>query len=427
MPNGKGRFDAIVVGVGGMGSATVYHLARRGKRVLGLERFDIPHEQGSSHGYTRVIRLAYLENPAYVNLVRRAYELWRDIQQSAGGPLLHINGCVDAGPAGSYLFEGAWQSCLDYDLPHEVLTSAELTRRYPAFHFSAETMALLQPDGGFLLPERCIVAYVNAALAAGAEVHGREAVRAWEPLGDGVRVVTDRRAYEAERLVFTAGAWSQGLVDCLAGLVEAERNAIAWLQPLRPELFTPDRLPVWNLLAEEGRFFGLPIHTVPGFKVGKYHHFEESGEPDQLDREPNRKDETVLRDMVARYFPDGAGPTLSLKVCLFENSPDHHFIIDSHPVYPQVLFAAGFSGHGYKFASVVGEIMADLAEGGRSRHDISFFTIKRFTANGDLEGLRVLPPVPARARDRGAGAPSSGKASEAGPGTLGPAWEEPGQ
>src|SRR5919108_3626492 len=170
------RLDAIVVGVGGMGSAALYHLARRGRRVLGLERFSVPHEMGSSHGVTRIIRLAYYEDPAYVPLLRRAYELWRDLQRTAGDHLLHITGSIDAGPPGSPVFEGSRQSCELHGLPHEVLSSAQLGRRFPGYQLPSETMAVLQPEGGFLLPERCIVAHVNAALALGAEVHGREQV-----------------------------------------------------------------------------------------------------------------------------------------------------------------------------------------------------------------------------------------------------------
>lgn len=188
------RFDVIVIGVGGMGSATAFHLARRGKTVLGLEQFDIPHDQGSSHGLTRIIRLAYYEDPSYVPLLRRSYELWRELQKLVGEQLLYITGSVDAGPPDSLVFQGSLRSAQLHDLPHEVLTSAELTRRFPAYHLPATTVALLQPDGGFLLPERCIVAHVVAAQARGAEIHGREKVLAWESTSDGVRVRTDRGA-----------------------------------------------------------------------------------------------------------------------------------------------------------------------------------------------------------------------------------------
>lgn len=391
------RYDAIVVGVGGMGSAAVYHLASRGRRVLGLERFNIPHTMGSSHGETRIIRLAYYEDPSYVSLMRRAYELWRSLQSRAGEPLLHVTGSVDAGPPGSWVFKGSLQSCLTHDLPHEVLSSAELTARFPGYRLPRETLAVLQPEGGYLLPERCIVSYVEAAQAAGAEIHGRERVRDWEPITDGVRVTTDRAVYHADRLVLTAGAWNAHLLPSLSSVAVPERQVLAWLQPTDLEKFRPGVFPVFNLLVEEGRYYGFPVHGIPGFKFGKYHHFEEAVDPDEFDRDAYPEDEQALRAFARRYFPEGAGPTLSLVTCMFTNTPDRHFLIDVHPEYPQVSFASPCSGHGYKFASVVGEIMADLAERGTTRHDIDLFRLDRFV-------------TPTRSRDRRSGGSRDGRA-----------------
>jgi len=375
-----GRFDVIVAGVGGMGSAVAYHLARRGKRVLGLERFDIPHEMGSSHGITRVIRLVYSEHPSYVPLLRRAYELWDELERRAGERLLHLTGCVDASPPGGAIFEGSRRAAQEHGLAHEVLSGVELRHRFPGFQLPPDTMALLQPRAGFLLAERCLVAHVEAAQAEGAEIRAREPVEGWEVMRDGVRVRTARDVYEASALVVTAGAWAGSLVDRLKGLVTAERQVLAWFQPLKPELFTPERCPVWQFDAQEGRYYGLPVFGVPGFKVGRYHHLEERVDPDRVDREPNQADETILRTFVERYFPQAAGPTMAMKVCLFENSPDEHFIIGRDPAHPQVSFAAGFSGHGFKFCPVVGEIMADLVERGSTPHDVSLFDPARFQA-----------------------------------------------
>lgn len=373
-------YDVIVIGVGGMGSATAYHLARRGQRVLGLERYDVPHEMGSSHGVTRIIRLAYYEHPSYVPLLRRAYTLWRELQQQAGEQLLYITGSIDAGPSGSPVFKDSLRSCELHGLPHEVLTSAELQRRFPAYRLPSDTMALLQPEGGFLLPERCIVAHVTQAQALGAEIHGREQVLGWEATRDGVRVRTDRGTYEAGRLVITAGAWARTLLPELANLAVPERQVLAWLQPSKPELFMPGQFPVFNVLVEEGRYYGFPVFGVPGFKFGRYHHLEEHGDADTIDRTCHPYDEQILRAFASRYFPDGAGPTMMLRACMFTNSPDEHFIIDRLPSFPQVSVFAGCSGHGYKFCSVIGEIMADLAIDGTSRHDISLFRLGRFAA-----------------------------------------------
>ncbi|MQA15696.1 MAG: N-methyl-L-tryptophan oxidase [Pseudonocardiaceae bacterium] len=398
------HFDVIVLGVGGMGSATVYQLARRGKRVLGLERFDIPNTMGSSHGETRIIRLPYYEDPTYVMLVQRAYELWRSLESRAGEQLLHVTGSIDAGPADSWVFTGALRSAVEYDLPHEVLSGAELGERFPGYRLPRETMALYQPDGGFLRPERCIVAHVEAAIAHGAQVHGRERVHDWQPTADGVRVITDKDVYTAERLVVTAGAWNREVLPFLSSLAVPERQVVAWLQPRRPELFTPSRFPVFNALVEEGRFYGFPVYGVPGFKFGKYHHLGEHGDPETLDPAPGAGDEDVLGRFAARYFPDGFGPTMALQTCMFTNSPDHHFLIDLHPVYPQVSFASPCSGHGYKFASVVGEIMADLAVRGTTRHNISLFSLQRFgIPDRRAAGVAAAPP-PRRALGTGAAA-----------------------
>src|SRR6185437_4324619 len=250
-------------------SATIYHLARRGLRVLGLERYDIPHAFGSSHGVNRIIRLAYWENAAYVPLLRRAYELWRALEAGAGEPLLVITGSLDAGPAGSPVFEGSRRSCELHGLAHEVLSSADLRRRFPGYRLPEDTLAVFQPDGGFLMSERCIVAHVVAAQQAGAEVHAREVVEAWEPRGDGAWLRTARGEYTADRLVFTAGAWNGALLPELAPLAIPERQVLAWFQPLNPDIFRPERFPVFNLAVPEGHFYGFPVYSVPGFKIGR--------------------------------------------------------------------------------------------------------------------------------------------------------------
>ena len=376
------RYDAIVIGLGGMGSASAYHLARRGRRVLGLEQFDLLHEQGSSHGLTRIIRLAYHEDPAYVPLLRRSYELWHALEGEAGEPLLITTGSVEGGPEDGPMFTGALRAAELHGLPHEVLTGAELRRRYPAYAgIEDATRVVWQPDGGFLLAERTILAHVRGALAAGADLRFRSPVTSWEATSDGgVRVRVDGAEFEADRLVVCAGAWASSVVPRLAGLVSPERQVLAWLRPTRPELFEPDRFPVFIMDVEEGSFYGFPVHDVPGFKFGWYHHFREPIDPDDPDRTPRPKDEAALRRFAERYFPDGAGPTVMLKACLFENSPDEHFIIDRLPDAPQVVVAAGFSGHGYKFCSVVGEVTADLAIDGATRHDIGFLGLDRFAS-----------------------------------------------
>ena len=282
------RFDVVVVGVGGMGSAALYHLARRGQRVLGLERFDVLHDQGSSHGLTRIIRLAYFEHPDYVPLLRRAYELWRDLEAEAGEQLLHVTGIVEGGEA---IAEGVLRSCAEHDLPHEVLSGREVAARFPAYRLPPDLEVVFQPEGGFVVPERCIVAHVSGALERGGELSARERVLEWEDTGGAIRVRTDRREVEAERLVLTAGAWSQDVARLPEGLVHGVRQALAWFQPSRPELFAPSRMPVFNLALDGEHFYGFPAHGIPGFKLGRYDHFGSGGDPDTISREPTLADE----------------------------------------------------------------------------------------------------------------------------------------
>jgi sarcosine oxidase len=373
------KYDVIVIGVGGMGSATCWQLAKRGQRVLGLERFDIPHAMGSSHGISRIIRLPYYEDPAYVALLYRAYELWADIEAESGQTVLVTTGSLDGGPEDGEVFQGALRSARLHHMEHTVLTGAEVNARFPGYRLPAAHRLVLQPRGGLLASERAIVVHANAALAAGADIRARERVLGWDARGsgEGVTVTTEKGRYEAARLVITAGAWMGELAAPLRGLAVAERQVLAWLQPKRPEFFTTDRFPVFNLSVEEGRYYGFPVYEVPGFKFGRYHHREETGAPDNLLREPDAADEALLRAFGERYFPDGSGATLALRSCMFTNTPDEHFVLDTHPEYPQVVLASPCSGHGYKFCSVIAEILADLAISGETRHEIGFLRLKR--------------------------------------------------
>ena len=371
-------YDAIVIGACGMGSAAVYHLARRGLKVLGLERYDIPHEMGSSHGYSRMIRYTLQEHPSYVPLVRRSYELWHELEETGGETLLVTTGSVRAGRLDSPFYLRAKEACDLHNIPYEVLSADELNKRFPAYRFPEEISSIYQADGGFLLPERCIVNHVRGAEAAGAEVHTQETVLNWEPQGGGVQVRTDRDTYTAGRLVVTAGAWAAKLVPEVAAYAVPERQVLGWFQSERPELFTPEAFPVFGVMTDQGRYYGFPSYTVPGFKIGRAHHLEQKVDPDLMDREVHAEDEEILRQAVSRYFPLAAGRLIDQKTCIYTNTPDEHFMIGVLPGHPQVSVAAGFSGHGFKFASVIGEIMADLAQNGETGHDISLFRLDRF-------------------------------------------------
>ncbi len=372
------NYDAIVIGAGGMGSAALYHLAQRGVRALGLEQFHPNHELGSSHGVNRIIRLAYAEDPAYVPLLYRAYELWREMEQRAGEQLLYVTGGIDAGPPNSAIVEGSLRSCRTHNLPHEVLDMVALKQKFPGCGFPKELIAVYQPDAGFLLSERCVGAHVKAAQDLGAEVHYQERVLRWEAGANDVRVRTDHDSYRADKLVIAAGPWASSVVPLLAPLAIPERQVLMWSQPLQPELFCPGTFPVFVLEVPEGLLYGTPIFEVPGFKIGRYHHLHQQVDPDRMDRECHPEDEKILREVIRRYFPEADGPTLTLKTCIFTNSPDGHFIVDFHPDSPRVLVAAGFSGHGFKFSSVVGELLSDFVLSGGTERDLSLFRLDRF-------------------------------------------------
>lgn len=377
------HYDAIVIGLGGMGSAALYHLAKRGLNALGIERFEIPHEMGSSHGLTRIIRLAYYEDISYVPLLRRSYALWDALEREFGEQLFFQTGSIDMGPEGGEVFSGSLQSCLENELEHEVLDSKELSARFPGYQMPPETMAVFQPQGGLLVPERCITAHVELAARHGAEVHTGEQALGWDVLADErVQVRSDAATYTAEKLVICGGAWASKLVPELAGKAVPERQVVIWLETKQPELFLPERFPVWNGQVEEGRYYGFPEFnpsgSTPGMKFGRYHHLEEIVDPDAVDRAVNAEDEALLRQFAERYFPAGAGRTLDMVACMFTNTADEHFVLDTLPEAPQVSVAAGFSGHGFKMASVVGEIMADLAQQGATRHDIALHRLARF-------------------------------------------------
>jgi sarcosine oxidase len=369
-------YDVVVLGAGGMGGAALYHLALRGARVLGVEQFTIPHDRGSSHGISRIIRLAYWEHPAYVPLVRRAYDLWRDLERTTNGSLLTVTGSVDAGRPDSRPIEGALAACRVHRLEHERLDAAALNRRFPGYRLPLDHVAVFQPDGGFLHAERCVVAHVEAARALGATVHTYEQVTGWTAAGGSVRVVTRRGVYEARRLVIAAGAWLPRLLPAVARSITVERQVVMWTRPLRPELFTADRFPVFYIDTPHGAFYGFPDDLSRGFKIGKYHHRRELTDPDEVDRTCSPEDEATVREGIVHYFPDANGPTAAASVCLFTNTPDEHFVIDRVPDRPEVVVAGGFSGHGFKFCSVVGELVADLTLDSSSRR-LDLFAIDR--------------------------------------------------
>ena len=376
---GKRVFDQIVIGAGGMGSAAIYELARRGQRVLGLEQFTVPHELGSSAGATRIFRFAYFEHPSYVPLMRLSLARWRALERDFGEPLVTVTGGLDIGLPAGRVVTGAKAACRAHDLVHEVLGSAEVARRHPAWRLPAEFEAVYQPEAGFLPADRAILAHVTLARRLGADVRENEPVRSWRAVGDRVEVETDTGRYEAGALVVAVGAWTARVLDAFGfqSLAVPQRQVVGWFKATSP-LFAPERFPVFILdCPEKGNFYGIPERAVgEGFKVGKFRHRLETVDPDTIDRRIAPEDEAVLT-WLGRYFSTPMGPAVGFKTCMFVNSPDEHFIVDSLPEHRNVVVAAGFSGHGYKFCSGIGEILADLAMHGATPYDTGLFSLRR--------------------------------------------------
>ena len=374
-----GGYDVIVVGVGGMGSATCYELAKRGQKVLGLERYDIGHAMGSSHGETRMLRLAYFEGETYVPMVLRAHQLWRDIGAKLGEDLLSVTGTLDINAPALDIVDKAEAACKTYDLPYTLMDAKAIMERYPAFKLPSDYRGLFQPDGGFVRSEKAILGYTALAIDAGADIHPREQVLSFVPTATGgVSITTNARTYEAGRLILSPGAWISHFVPSLKPATTIYRQIFGWFRPLRPDLLARGNFPCFTLKGDVGNYYGFPIDGHPGFKLGGPQHGREVCDPELLIRESRPSDEKGLRDCLAAYLPDAMGPAMGVKVCLFTSTPDDDFIIDYMPGAPQIVVASPCSGHGFKFASVMGEILSDLAMDRPSPFDLSPFRISRF-------------------------------------------------
>ncbi len=366
-------YDVIVVGLGAMGSAAAYQLARKGRRVLGLDRYTPPHAHGSSHGRTRIIREAYFEHPAYVPLVQRAYRLWGELEELAGRKLLQTTGGLMIGRPDGVLVSGALRSAHQHGLRHELLDAPEVRERFPALRPDDGMVAVWEPRAGILFPESCIEAHLKLAQAHGATFRYGEPLIEWR-MDDarGAHVITDKGEYRAEKLLLTAGAWMPSLLPGLLPLT-IERQVQYWFAPRHgSQAFSATSCPIhlWEPTAAPF-FYGLP-DLGDGVKIA-VHHGGETIDPDQLSQNVGDDEIAVMRDRLRQYLPEADGALLSTAVCMYANTPDEHFWIDRHPEHAQVLIASACSGHGFKFSSVIGEVLAELLVDGRSRFDLALF------------------------------------------------------
>jgi sarcosine oxidase len=369
-------YDAIIIGLGGMGSAAAWQLARRGARVLGLEQFAFGHDRGSSHGHTRIIRQAYYEHPAYVPLVRRAYQSWYELEQRQGVHLLTSCPCLTIGPPDGELVGGVRCSAAEHGLPIDDLSADELARRYPTFRFGGDFVGVVEHTAGFLYVDRCVQAQLDEARCLGADLRAGETVLGWEGDSGSVTVRTSTAEYRAARLVVTAGPWAGRLLGHCAALT-VMRQVVLWLGVSDESLFRRDRFPIFIASSADAYFYGLPALDSRGVKIARHYGADELPGPEAVDRAITPADEAPVRAFARAHLPDADGPWRDASVCLYTLTPDRHFIIDVHPEMPAVVLAAGFSGHGFKFAPVVGEVLADLAMLGRTDWPIELFRLDR--------------------------------------------------
>jgi len=376
--NGGSVFDTIVLGVGGMGAATCHELARRGQRVLGLEQFPLVHGLGSSHGESRIIRKAYFEHPDYVPLLHRAYELWHELEQATGRQLLIPTGLVLSGPADGDTIRGARLSARQHGLALQDFSAKDARRRFPGFEFPDDHDVAFEPGAGTLRVDQCVQAHVDEAIRNGAELRGNEPALDWSSDGDTVQVRTQLGEYAARNLVVTAGAWSNACLADVGLSLNVLRKFVGWF-PVRNGIYSAAAgIPTYFFETPAGTFYGFPSFDGQTIKVAEHSGGEPVPDPHSVDRACHPSDLTRLHAFLKTYLPDAGRDLARHSVCLYTMTTDKHFVIDVHPRWKNVVFAAGFSGHGFKFTPVVGQVLADLVERQKTSLQIQFLSRTRF-------------------------------------------------
>jgi sarcosine oxidase len=372
-------YDVIVLGLGGMGSATAYECARRGQRVLGIEQFPLVHQRGSSHGQTRVIRQAYYEHPDYVPLLRRSYERWYELEQQAGIPLYTQCGVLSLSPPGGEVVAGVTQAARQHDLAIEPLSISQIRSRFPEFVLPDDYEGVLESQAGYLFVEDCVRACLQLARQQGAALHSEERVISWDDTGRHIEVVTETDRYVADRLIITAGPWAGQVLSQLGLPLRVLRKSLLWFGLSEPSRFRRDQFPIYMVETSGGFYYGFPVIDGRGHKVARHDGGMPVADPLKVERSLLPEDESDCRRFLTAHLPKAAGPLNHHEVCMYTVTPDQHFILDQHPASPRVVLGAGFSGHGFKFASVVGEVLADLSESNRTRWPIERFQLSRFS------------------------------------------------
>jgi sarcosine oxidase len=380
------QFDYIVIGVGSMGSSTCYHLAKSGASVLGIEQFELAHEKGAHSGQSRIVRKAYFEHPDYIPLLERAYQNWQEIENVSGNKVYHQTGLFYTGPKGHPIIENIRAAALTYNIPLMDSAKQDNLSILPLFSVSDDYEWIYEPEAGFVETEKTILTYVNEAKKLGVVLHQQEKVIDWQVTDDGVVVRTEKGQYSCRKIIVTAGPWSAKLMPTIKDQLKITRQTLIWIEPEESALFQSSNFPCWFVVDKDkpGAYYGFPIADIAdsknpnGFKFA-YHYPGEETDPDQVNRTISEQDEEPLLQFIDTYIPKAKGQVLGVKTCLYSNSVDEHFVIDClKGTDGRVCFARGFSGHGFKFVSVVGEIMSDLALKGTTSLPIGFLRADRF-------------------------------------------------
>ncbi len=372
-------YDAIVLGAGGVGSAAMWRLAKRGLRVLGIDRFAPPHDRGSSHGQTRIIRQAYFEHADYVPLLLESYRLWAELEAATGRRLLRETGLVEVGPADGVVVPGVLQAARRHGLDVEQLSAAEIERRWPALRVPGNLVGVFERRAGLLAVEDCVQAQLAAALAAGAELRVGSEVLAWSVDGAGVNVETRSGRFTADRLVVAAGAWSGKLLASLDLKLRVLRKVLMWYPTGDATTHADAGFPCYLFeLPDAGIFYGFPAIDRRGLKAAEHSGGAPVDDPGAVNRGLHEQDRQPVKAFLRSHLPAAELPCREHAVCMYTMSPDEHFIVDRHPDHEQVAFAAGLSGHGFKFTPVLGAALADLAIDGKSDLPIGFLSLGRF-------------------------------------------------
>ena len=381
------KFNVIVIGVGSMGSSACYYLSKRGYKVLGLEQFDITHENGSHTGQSRIIRKAYFEHPDYVPLLSRAYEGWKSLEEETGEQVYFKTGLLYSGRGKDEIINGVKLSASLYNIPLENLDKNLFEKKFPQFKIPENFETVFEPDAGFVTPEKTIRLYTELSKKYGATIHTNEKLIKWKKEGDGMEIKTNSEIYYCNKLIITAGAWAGKLIPGFANKIKVTRQFLAWIKPKHPQKFSLGNFPCWLIDDENvpGCYYGFPMLSTEkfgrpeGLKLA-HHHPATITDPDNVNRTVTNDDIENLKFAMNKYFPGEFDSVLSGKICLYANSPDENFIIDGLPGYEENVFiACGFSGHGFKFVPVVGKILSDLAIDGKTKLPIDFLNASRFS------------------------------------------------